>query len=164
MSSKFTQALAVSDTHGNKAALRAIVKEYPNVPYLFHMGDYTGDAHYLSDHLKNTKVLNVRGNCDVGSPDPEFESICIHGQKIVLVHGHQLGVKFSYDRAFYYAKENDANALLVGHTHIPYSEAEDGVLIVNPGSAGEPRNLKPTVAMLLIGREGIVTKLLQLHI
>lgn len=164
MDNKYAQALAVSDTHGNKRALKAIIREFPKVPYLFHLGDNVRDAVFLSDHLPDTCVLNVKGNCDPGYPDPVYEDVVIKGQRIILTHGHTLQVKYGLDRLLYYAQEHDANAILFGHTHIPVVEREGAVWLINPGSAGEARGRGETVAMLLIGETGIIPRILPLKL
>lgn len=163
-SENFAQALVVSDTHGNKRALEAILRTYPRVPYLFHLGDNVRDAHYLASRMPETFVLNVKGNCDPGYSEPVHEEIIIKGQKILLTHGHTLNVKYGYDRALYYAQERDANALLFGHTHMPVVERDGPIWLINPGSAGEARGRGETVAMLLIGSSGIIPKILPLKI
>lgn len=161
--SKYVRALAVSDTHGNRRALNAIVRDYSDVTYLFHLGDCVRDADYLASRMKETIVLKVRGNCDPGYDEPDFEDIIIKGQKIILTHGHTLNVKYGTDRLLYYAQEHEANAILFGHTHVPFKENEDGIWLINPGSAGQGRSYNETVAMLLIGEPGIIPKILKLR-
>ncbi|MDL2238062.1 YfcE family phosphodiesterase [Christensenellaceae bacterium OttesenSCG-928-K19] len=157
------KALVVSDSHGNKNILKTITQKYADMEYLFHLGDYVQDAYYLADNMPNTKVLNVKGNCDVGSADPEFEEIVLEGNRIILTHGHLLKVKFSYDRALYYAADHNAAALLFGHSHIAYTEYVDGVWLVNPGSAGEHNQGPLSVAVLVISKAGIVPKIIALE-
>lgn len=158
------QALVVSDTHGNRSALLQISRQFADVKYVFHLGDYAKDAVWLSDRMLNCTVINVRGNCDWSSDCSEFEELTIKGQKIVLTHGHTLNVKYGYDRALYYAQEHEAKALMFGHTHVPHIEYVDGIWLINPGSAGEPRDAKGgSVAMVLIGPIGVVPKLLYLQ-
>ena len=54
-----------------------------------------------------------------------------------------MGVKYSTDRLFYKAKEIGAQIALFGHTHCRYYAYEEGIHILNPGSAGQPRDGKP---------------------
>lgn len=161
---RMTQALAVSDTHGNRQILPQIARQFPDVRYVFHLGDGVRDAVWLADHMPDSTVVNVKGNCDWSSECNDFEELTIAGQKIVLTHGHLLQVKYGYDRLLYYAQERNAQAVLFGHTHQAYIERVDGIWLINPGSAGEPRGgAQPTVAILLIGEVGIVPKLLPLR-
>ncbi len=158
----YIKALAVSDTHGNTGSLKQIAREYADIAYLFHLGDYVADAQYLRQEMPHTKVIFVKGNCDICSDAPAVEEVFIAGNKIILTHGHLLKVKYSYDRALYDAQERGAKAIVFGHTHIAYKEYVDGVWLLNPGSAGEESNGKMSVAMLLCGSAGIVPKILYL--
>ncbi len=160
---KFKRALVVSDTHRNNASLRQIAANFSDVDYLFHLGDNVEDAVYLADSMRGVTVLNVKGNCDFMSDAPEFEEISVMGNKIVLTHGHTLKVKYSYDRALYYAQQHEAKAILFGHTHTAYTENAGGVWLVNPGSAGESMRAPMTVAMLVISEDGVVPKILRLE-
>lgn len=155
-------ALAVSDTHGNMQSLKSIAENYNNFDYLFHLGDNTSDAVWLADNMPNTKVVYVKGNCDYGDNAPEFETVIIKNKKIILTHGHKLKVKYGYDRAVYYALENEAAALLFGHTHIPYTRYTDNMWLINPGSAGELSSGEMTVCVLLISQNGIVPKIVNI--
>lgn len=152
-------ALAVSDTHGNTTSLKQITEKYRSFNYLFHLGDNAADAIWLADRMPNTKVVYVRGNCDFNDNASDFETVILKGNKIILTHGHKLKVKYGYDRALYYALENEAQALLFGHTHIPYANYEDGVWLINPGSAGELTGGELTVCVMLICKNGIIPKI-----
>lgn len=161
--SDFVRTVAVSDTHHNRRALKEIVRCYSDMKYLFHLGDNTADARYLADHMPSTHVISVRGNCDWGEDEPEWELITIQRQRIVLTHGHLFHVKFSYDRLEQFGQEKSAAAVLFGHTHVPYVKRQGGLWLINPGSAGEPRGGEPTVAVILIGQAGLVPKLIRLQ-
>lgn len=161
--SDFIRTVAVSDTHHNRKALKEIVRCFSDMKYLFHLGDNVADAHYLAENMPNTAVISVRGNCDWGDDEPEWELITIKGQRIVLTHGHLFHAKFGYDRLEYFGREKNASAVLFGHTHVPYIEKDGGLWLINPGSAGEPRGGDPTVAVILIGTVGLVPKLIRLQ-
>lgn len=152
------RALAISDSHGDLKAIEKALDLFGDVKYVFHLGDYAGDADYIEEHSR-AKVLRVRGNCDFISDDPYVEEVLIRGQKIVLTHGHKLNAKYSTDRLFYYAQEHEAKAILFGHTHTAYCEYMDGIWLVNPGSVTEPRGGRPSAARLLIGEFGVVPKI-----
>ncbi|MGI6153454.1 MAG: metallophosphoesterase [Christensenellaceae bacterium] len=156
-------ALAVSDTHRNTTMLNKIVSRFTDVDYVFHLGDNVSDAHYLQERMQ-AEVIYVKGNCDFDSNAPGFAEVFLLGQKIILTHGHTLKVKYSYDRALYYAQEHEAQALLFGHTHRAYTEYINGVWLINPGSAGEGRAQKESAARLLITKMGIVPKILDLNV
>ena len=157
--SKFEKALVVSDTHRNKSSMNNIARQFADFDYLFHLGDNVEDAAYLKSIMPGIKLKAVKGNCDLGAGFEDFKEIIIKGNKIILTHGHKLKVKYSYDRVLYYALEQEAAAILFGHTHIAYKEYVNGVWLVNPGSAGDEMRGDLSVAVLLIGKNGIVPKI-----
>lgn len=159
---KFVKTLVVSDTHGNRRALREIVRCFGGMAYLFHLGDNTRDAHYLADNMPDTAVIAVRGNGDYGSDEPDTQAVTIQGRKLLLTHGHLQHVKYGLDRLTYFALAQQADGVLFGHTHEPYIHRDGGIWFINPGSAGEPRGAEATVAILLIGEAGLVPKLFRL--
>ncbi len=155
---EYVRALVLSDTHGNADAVKRVLAANPEADYVFHLGDNVRDARWIDENTR-AKVICVSGNCDPGEAANEFEEVTLHTQKIILTHGHLLKVKFSYDRAFYYAQEHEAKAILFGHTHRQHCEYIDGIWMVNPGSAGESGGGDAEYATLLIGDMGIVPKL-----
>lgn len=158
---KMTHALVLSDTHHDLLSIDRILQKYPDVDYVFHLGDNVSDAEYIA---KNTaaRVVCVKGNCDYGDNAELYADVVIRGQKIILTHGHTLNVKYTMDRAYYYALEHEAKALLFGHTHVPYCEYQNGVWLVNPGSAGHSADGAIHYAFLQIGEIGVVPKLKKL--
>lgn len=158
-----TYVLVLSDTHGNRRAIDAVLCENRDVEYIFHLGDCISDARYIDQNTR-AKVICVKGNCDAGSEGEEFTEVVVKGRKILLTHGHLYKVKYSYDRLFYKAKEQEVDAALFGHTHRQYCEYEDGIWMVNPGSAGGSEIDRVDYATLLIGKMGVIPKLKTLYI
>ncbi|RMI25477.1 MAG: metallophosphoesterase, partial [Calditrichaeota bacterium] len=57
----------------------------------------------------------------------------------------------------------DIRVVIFGHTHRPYQEEHNGVLYLNPGSAGPPRyGLPPTVARLWRTKEKVMAEIVPL--
>ena len=104
----------------------------------------------------------VKGNCDFGGAEAE-ELVQILGHKILLTHGHNYGVKYSIDRLCYAAEEKQAEAAFFGHTHRPLVDYYHGILLFNPGSLGEPRGGRGTFGMVLVSKEGIFPKVVELQ-
>ena len=156
------RALVLSDSHGDKSALKLIASRFSAVDYFFHLGDYVGDAHALSAQVPQSKVVCVKGNCDISAAEPEFEELVLQGNRVILTHGHALHAKYSYDRLLYYAAERDAAAILFGHTHLAHTEYVNGIWLVNPGSASRKGNNLPSVALLVITPSGVVPKVIKL--
>ena len=139
--------LVASDTHGRRDRLAAAAARVrPDL--VFFLGDGVRDLDALPDELS---VRAVRGNCDVfGSAEiPERRVEEIGGLRFFLTHGHRYGVKYSLESAMLAAVNAGADALLYGHTHVPFektlpagSEVGGTVLtkplvVVCPGSLGD---------------------------
>lgn len=151
--------LVLSDTHRHLEPMRRAIVQAGEVEYVFHLGDNAADAAQIRKYSA-APVLGVKGNCDyVGA---RTEQIILQGQKILLTHGHEFAVKYSLDRLAYFAEEQQAAAVLFGHTHIPCTEYVRGRLLYNPGSLGEPRGRKPTFGILLVTKDGVLPKTVEL--
>src|SRR5690554_3698912 len=123
-----TRIIVVSDNHGLDKELEDICfKHKDEATYFIHCGD--------SSMTKNHPILKpflcVHGNCDI-SRFPKELFFQVEGVKILVLHGHQHSVKYSYDVLYYYAKEKGANLVLFGHTHSPTIYEYDNITFVNP--------------------------------
>ncbi len=151
--------LVLSDTHRHLEPMRRAVAQAGAVDYIFHLGDHLADAAQMANY-SDVPVLSVKGNCDyAGEAQRE---VYLEGQKMILTHGHQFAVKYSLNRLGYYAQEQQADAVLFGHTHVPCMEYVQGRLLYNPGSLGEPRGRKATFGLLMVTKEGIYPKTVEL--
>ena len=153
--------LVLSDTHRLRAAWYCALRQSGPVDEIFHLGDNVGDAAAIADRAK-VRVTCVKGNCDFGGAEAE-ELVQILGHKILLTHGHNYGVKYSIDRLCYAAEEKQAEAAFFGHTHRPLVDYYHGILLFNPGSLGEPRGGRGTFGMVLVSKEGIFPKVVELQ-
>ena len=54
-------------------------------------------------------------------------------------HGHNFYVHGSTKYLKEYARDNGIDVVMFGHTHRPYIEIEEDVVILNPGSISYPR-------------------------
>ena len=117
-----------SDIHGDVYAKKILQKYVEGSDGAFFAGDGISG---LNDFTKKT-FYAVKGNCDlIGEEEKIIE---IDGVKILLTHGHLYGVKSSYLRLIYRAKELGVNVVIFGHTHLPLIMQEEEVLLLNPGS------------------------------
>jgi len=129
--------IVMSDSHGDVETVKAI--SALSADALFHCGDSE-----LSFNDPNLKLMHkVRGNCDNDVTFPSSAIAEIGEKKILAVHGHEHDVKNSLMRLYYIAKENNADIVLFGHSHLYGAEMKDGILFVNPGSTVLPRGGKP---------------------
>ena len=128
----------ISDTHG---LLRAeALKELRDSDYIVHAGDICDPA--ILDALACIAPLTaVRGNNDWGpwaERLPQTSKLRVGGVKILAVH--DLGT-LDID-----LRTAGVQVVVAGHSHRPQIETRDGVLFVNPGSAG-PRRFRLPVSV-----------------
>lgn len=148
--------LVISDTHGDLFTAKEIIKEYPQINGIIHLGDYYKDAMILKAQSPNVEFIMVPGNCDFVLDAPNDIFLEIEGQRIFLTHGHRYDVKNGVGRLEAKAKQEYADAVLFGHTHTPYIEYRSGILFINPGSLSYSRGAgAKTYALLEVSPKGI---------
>ncbi|MBQ9648098.1 MAG: YfcE family phosphodiesterase [Oscillospiraceae bacterium] len=139
------KVLVVSDSHGDVENMcRAVEREQPRM--LLHLGDGWRDAELLAERYPDLPIEKVAGNCDFRAGEPAVRVIMIAGKRIMLCHGHTLGVKTNLSMLLREAIERKADAALFGHTHEPFVDIRAGVVMLNPGSVGNYR--RPTYGTL----------------
>src|SRR5581483_6482339 len=124
---------------------------------ILHAGD-VGACEVLEALEAIAPVVAVRGNNDHGAwadALPETADVRIGGARIHLLHdASALAIDA---RAF--------DAVVAGHSHQPRVEERDGVLRLNPGSAGPRRfSLPVTVARLTIRGRALSAELIELPV
>lgn len=146
--------LVISDTHGLVGAVQNYAAGV-DFDYLIHLGDHNRDVEKLT-LSKDVKIITVAGNCDQSGNEEEI--INIQGISILLCHGHRYGVKNHHERLLNHAKKTGVSMVLFGHTHLPFEREEEGILLLNPGSAGLPKGDDPATALFLKIEESSVFK------
>lgn len=138
----------ISDTHG---LLRPeAVTALQGVDHILHIGD-VGDSAILEQLAAIAPLTAIRGNIDRSGPCaklPETEAIELGGYLLYMVHAlEDLDVK---------PETAGIHAVLYGHSHKPWVEKKNGVLYLNPGSAGPRRFALPiTLAFLDLEPDGL---------
>jgi len=145
----------LSDTHG---LLRPeVIPALVGVDHILHAGD-VGDPTILTELSRIAPVTAIRGNIDTHGPCsllPATEAIELGGCLIYMLH--------SLDDLDLNPKAAKIGVILYGHSHKPTIEHHQGVLYLNPGSAGPRRfNLPITCALLSIQNTHPEAKLLPL--
>lgn len=147
----------LSDTHGllRPEALEAM----EGAERILHAGDVE-DAAILDALGRMAPVTAVRGNVDRGiwsQSLPMTQTVDIGGALVHMVHDIEtLGL----DPA-----AAGLAAVVYGHSHRPEATYRDGVLFLNPGSAGPRRfDLPVTVARLRAGPEGLQAEIVELRV
>jgi putative phosphoesterase len=131
----------ISDTHGllRNEALRAL----KGSDLIIHAGD-VGNPEIIDTLKTIAPVIAVRGNVDTepwASALPETEVVEAGSATIFVLHDvHELDLNPS---------AAGFHIVVSGHSHKPDRTERDGVLYINPGSAGPRRfNLPVTLARL----------------
>ena len=128
-----------SDSHGDHEALDELLERMGALDAVCFLGDVARDAEHLRERLEampnQLPLYAVRGNNDYYSTCtlPWELLIELGGVRIYMTHGHQL---VSLMNLAYKAQECGAQVALFGHTHQALCETAQGVLLLNPGSAG----------------------------
>ena len=147
----------ISDTHGllREEAIAAL----RGSDHLIHAGDI-GNADTLQRLSAVAPLTAVRGNNDVGDwadTVPETQQVELRGARIFVIH--DLATLAIDPRAA------GIDVVVSGHSHRPRCERRDGVLYVNPGSAGPRRFRLPIgVGVLTIDAAGINAELVTLDV
>ena len=147
----------ISDTHDlvREQATRAL----DGCERIIHAGDICGRA--VLDALEAiAPVSAVRGNNDRGAwadSLPATTVVRVEAVSILVVHDlATLDVV---------PAELGARVVVAGHSHRPAIERRDGVLYVNPGSAGPRRfRLPVSVAYLQVHGEEVEARLCELRV
>jgi len=153
---EFTVGL-ISDTHG---LLRPeAITTLTGTDYIIHAGDI-GDAAILGQLSALAPVTAVRGNNDKGawaSQIPETEVLQVGAAIIYVIHDV---TALDLDPA-----AAGFHAVIAGHSHHPSIELREGVLFINPGSAGPRRFTLPvSVGHLTISGTSITPRLVKLPV
>lgn len=139
--------LVFSDSHGDVENMcRAVERERPDMA--LHLGDGWRDALSLRSRYPDLPLVQVPGNCDFRGGEGAVRVLEAEGKRILLCHGHTLGVKAGEDLLLAEALERGVDAALFGHTHRAFVELRCGVWLFNPGSIGDFR--RPSYGTLLI--------------
>ncbi|MGZ3238874.1 MAG: metallophosphoesterase family protein [Burkholderiaceae bacterium] len=146
----------ISDTHN---LLRPAAKEFlRGCDHIIHGGDIT-EADILEELASLAPITAVRGNNDWSAwaenlretEQIKFEEICvfvIHDLADLNIEPHAAVIQ----------------VVVSGHSHQPLIENREGVLFVNPGSAG-PRRFKLPISMaeLIINGNSVSARIVELE-
>jgi putative phosphoesterase len=146
----------ISDTHGRLP--HSVAEAFNGVDLIIHAGDI-GEPNIIKALEKIAPTIAVRGNMDMGQwarQLPTDEAIEISRTLLYVIHDvYRLKLKPNIAAP---------NVVISGHTHRPLQEENQGVLYVNPGSAGYPKYGHPaTVALLQIKGQSLQAQIIELN-
>ena len=111
---------------------------------IIHAGDICGQP-VLDALARIAPVSAVRGNNDTGAWAASLrthEIVSVQQTKILVVHDIA-DIKSD-------PREDGIGVVITGHSHKPLIDTRDGVLYLNPGSAGPRRFRLPVTAAILL--------------
>ena len=132
--------LVISDTHGYIKRSEELIEKYKEeITGVIHLGDLVRDTKTLMSKFPQLEFLYVSGNNDFDATVPYERKLTLNGRKILIAHGHRQRVNMGLMTISYWALENDADAVLFGHTHSPICQNINNLAVFNPGSISLPR-------------------------
>ena len=139
----------ISDTHGTDShrLTGQTLEAVRAADHVVHAGDFTTEAVYDAIEAEAAGLTAVTGNNErPGLHDrlPAEATAEWAGYRILVVHGH----RHSDTALGMLARQEDADVVVVGHSHRPELGDIDGRLLVNPGSYADPRRYRPAHAEL----------------
>mgnify|MGYP001948353245 FL=1 len=135
----------ISDTHG--LVRKSVIKSFNDVDLIVHAGDI-GTHEALKTLQTIAKVYPVRGNVDGGKWCKNLPFIdVVQVDQVYLYVLHDLN-ELDLDPV-----AAGFNVVISGHSHIPKIEEQNGILFLNPGSAG-PRRFKYPISIAFLYIKG----------
>ena len=127
----------VSDTHGRGIPAQ-LINEFKGVELIIHAGDFCAakDLKIFTD-LKEVKA--VYGNMDESALQkklPEKIIFKLADCTVGVYHGEGPPQKI-LDAVRAEFKEDKIDAVVFGHSHIPFNKSIDGILFFNPGAPND---------------------------
>ena len=129
--------IVFSDSHNNISRMEKVLNTIIGVDAVIHCGDGKSDLDEVAINHPDIKFYGVRGNCD-GVPAESEIVVNLGDKKIFMTHGHRYSVKseieVDYPTIRERGRELEVDAVVFGHTHIPYNHHWGDVVVMNPGS------------------------------
>jgi putative phosphoesterase len=146
-------AVVLADTHIPRRAKvlpEAVIPYLKEADLILHAGDLI-EIPLLYELSVYGPVRAVRGNVDPPELDlPETLEFDFGGARIAMIHdsGRKEGRRKRLKRRF-----PKARVIVFGHSHIPFLEDEEEILLLNPGSPTDRRR-QPRRTFALLYAEG----------
>lgn len=152
--------LIVSDTHRRDGNLQTVIERTAPFDMLIHLGDAEGSEDRIEawcrEQNESCQVHIILGNNDFFSNLDREKEISIGRYRAFLTHGHFYSVSVGPERLIDEAKDRHVQIAMYGHTHKPYLNKRNGIMVLNPGSLSFPRQdgRKPTYIVMELDKEG----------
>lgn len=139
----------VSDTHGREThrldgrTLDAV----RDADLVLHAGDFTTESVLDAFETESARFAGVIGNSDTPALRerlPTTRTVEHEDIRITVVHGHE----HSETSLSLLSRQENADLIVVGHTHRPEFRNTGEIPVLNPGSHADPRGHRPAHAEL----------------
>ena len=160
----------VSDIHCNLRGLELALEQMGDIDQLWCAGDSVFQFRWSNEvvgRLRELGAVVVLGNHEetilsrdgeraLSSPKIDQDLVAwmrqqpyrveatVDGKTVVMTHGSPWepwkDYHYPHERVWAKAAELNCDALIVGHTHFKMAERYGRVLVINPGSTGDPRD------------------------
>ncbi|WP_261133712.1 metallophosphoesterase family protein [Bacillus sp. Marseille-Q3570] len=136
--------LLISDTHlktSGKSFPEVFLSELEKADLIIHAGDFIHESIY-EELLQYAPLKAVYGNVDSGrlcKRLPDKDIFTIGDVTIGVTHGHLGKGKSTPERALRTFDKEQTDIIIFGHSHIPYHEVVDEMVLYNPGSVTAKR-------------------------
>ena len=145
----------ISDTHG---LLRPEAKEaLKGAELIIHAGD-VGKVEILEELGEIAPVVAVRGNVDYGEGVRDLPL-----REVVEFGGHSIYLLHIFEELELVPAAAEFSAVIFGHSHSPAIDEREGVIYMNPGSAGPRRfSLPVTLGRLFVTNQKLEAEIVTL--
>ena len=153
------KVLIVSDTHGREQNLAEALEQTGPIDQLIHLGDVEGGAEHIRELAGDAPAAIIAGNNDFFCDLPNERIFTLGGHRIFMTHGHGYFVHSGTMYLKREARKKGADIVMFGHTHKPYMEEDNELLVLNPGSLSLPRQEghRPTYIVMEIADDGQIS-------
>lgn len=152
----------IGDTHGrtDHRLIGRTLDAVREAALVLHVGDFTTTAVYDAIAAEATDLIAVHGNNDEPVLVERLPAVATAGwvgNRIVVTHGHE----HSDTALAMLARQENADLVVVGHSHRPGIDRLGGATLLNPGSYAQPRGNEAAHAEIRANREGYRIRLCQ---
>ena len=149
-------AAVIADTHMPRRARalpEGLISHLQRADLILHAGDLIAPT-LLEELAAYAPTRAVQGNLDPSEAGlPETLEFQFGGVRVAVIHdsGSRKGRRNRMRRRF-----PDARVVVFGHSHVPWLEDEDGLMLLNPGSPTDRRRQPDHTFALLRVEDGEV--------
>lgn len=128
------KVLICSDSHTRLDYFQKVMElEKPEL--VIFAGDHSTDAIEMSYVYSNIQFVIVRGNTDYyDNETKDIQKFHLNEKVFLLTHGHLHGVKMHLNELEKFAKSENTDICIFGHTHREFQMEKDGIIYLNPGA------------------------------